>query len=154
MEYKSYICGSCKYKDVCLTEPEYRPKYAIPICHFCKDGSEYKPVMKAKDLKTVTLNTGELSKASNRLYDLDIASLYQAGPMVVTINSCIKKVIFNNPATIVMWMDGTKTVVKCGKDDVYDPEKGLAMAICKKVFGNKGNYFNVFKKWLLKDGEE
>lgn len=25
----------------------------------------------------------------------------------------IKKVIFNDPATIVLWNDGTKTVVKC-----------------------------------------
>lgn len=40
----------------------------------------------------------------------------------------IKDVIFNRPATIVFWADNTKTVVKCSKNDVYDPEKGLAMA--------------------------
>lgn len=62
----------------------------------------------------------------------------------------IKNVIFHNPATIVFWSDGTKTVVKCQYDDVYDREKGLAMAICKKVFGNKGNYCNQLKKWLPK----
>ena len=59
----------------------------------------------------------------------------------------IKKVIFNNPATIVFWSDGSKTVVKAHNDD-YDPEKGLAMAIAKKALGNEGNYYNVFKKWL------
>lgn len=59
----------------------------------------------------------------------------------------IKKVIFNNPATIVFWSDGSKTVVKAHLDD-YDPEKGLAMAIAKKALGNEGNYYNVFKKWL------
>lgn len=58
----------------------------------------------------------------------------------------IKKVIFNDPATIVFWSDGTKTVVKC-HDEEFDPEKGLAMAISKKALGNQGNYFNVFKKW-------
>lgn len=58
----------------------------------------------------------------------------------------IKKVIFNDPATIVFWSDGTKTVVKC-HDEVFDPEKGLAMAISKKALGNQGSYFNVFKKW-------
>lgn len=62
----------------------------------------------------------------------------------------IKNVIHNEPATIVFWSDGTKTVVKCQDDDIYDPEKGLAMAICKKVFGNKGNYCNEIKKWLPK----
>lgn len=65
----------------------------------------------------------------------------------------IKDVIFNNPATIILWKDGTKTVVKCGKNDTYDPEKGMAMAICKKMMGNKGNYNNVFKRWLKEAGE-
>lgn len=60
----------------------------------------------------------------------------------------IKKVIFNHPATIVLWADGTKTVVKCSEDDAYDAEKGLAMAISKKALGNKGNYFNEIKKWV------
>lgn len=61
----------------------------------------------------------------------------------------IVDVIFNGPATIVKWTDGTKTVVKC-RDEAFDKEKGLAMAICKKVMGNKGNYYNVIKKVLVK----
>lgn len=60
----------------------------------------------------------------------------------------IKNVIFNNPATIVLWADGTKTVVKVQNNESFDPEKGLAMAISKKALGNKGNYYNTFTKWL------
>ena len=60
----------------------------------------------------------------------------------------ILRVVFNGPATIVFWSDKTKTVVKCGKRDKFDPEKGLAMAIVKKMFGNKGNYYNIIKKSL------
>lgn len=60
----------------------------------------------------------------------------------------IKDVKFNDPATIVFWADGTKTVVKCQDGDIFDPEKGLAMAISKKALGNKGNYCNELKKWL------
>ena len=52
----------------------------------------------------------------------------------------VKKVIFNDPATIVYWKDGTKTVVKCQKGDVFDSEKGFAMAFLKKCWGNKGNF--------------
>lgn len=59
----------------------------------------------------------------------------------------IEKVIFNDPATIVFWNDGTKTVVKCQEGDTFDKEKGLAMAITKKYLGNKGSYYNVIKKW-------
>lgn len=60
----------------------------------------------------------------------------------------IKNVIFNDPATIVFWADGTKTVVKAQDGDIFDPEKGLTMAITKKALGNKGNYCNELKKWL------
>lgn len=62
----------------------------------------------------------------------------------------IAKVVFNNPATIVFWADGTKTVVKAGKGDRFDPEKGLAMAIAKRALGNEGNYYNVFREHLPK----
>ena len=69
--------------------------------------------------------------------------------MPTDIRRLIKNVRFNPPATIVFWTDNTKTVVKCNGED-YDPEKGLAMCICKKMLGNKGNYYEVFKKWLPK----
>lgn len=59
----------------------------------------------------------------------------------------IENVIFNDPATIVFWADGTKTIVKALNED-YDPEKGLAMAITKKALGNKGSYYNQIQKWL------
>lgn len=59
----------------------------------------------------------------------------------------IKNVKFHNPATIVFWEDGTKTVVKSGNDDIFDPEKGLAMAIAKRALGNQGNYYNEIRKW-------
>lgn len=62
-----------------------------------------------------------------------------------------KKVIFNDPATIVFWNDGSKTVVKCENED-FDPEKGFAMAFMKHALGNKGNYFNVVKD-AIKDYE-
>lgn len=48
----------------------------------------------------------------------------------------VVKVIYNKPATIVFWNDGTKTVVKCGKGDKYDPQKGFYVACTKKLFGN------------------
>ena len=69
---------------------------------------------------------------------------------IVNNNQSIKNVIFNNPATIIFWSDGTKTVVKA-ENEPFDPEKGLAMAIAKKSLGNKGDYYNEFKKWLPKE---
>lgn len=62
--------------------------------------------------------------------------------------SIIKKVIFNDPATIVFWSDGSKTVVKCQEGDTYSEELGLAMCISKKYLGNKDNFNEEFKKWI------
>lgn len=65
-------------------------------------------------------------------------------------DSMIQRVIFNPPATIVFWRDGSKTVVKCGENDIFDPEKGLAMAISKRAFGDNRDYYEVFAKWVGK----
>lgn len=48
----------------------------------------------------------------------------------------IKKVIFNPPCTIVLWSDNTKTIVKA-TDELFDPEKGVAMACMKKMLTGK-----------------
>lgn len=110
-------------------------------------------------------------------FNLDVASLYptefmqsrQSGKTMTSLkileenmkklsfnrvnDISIKNVIFNNPATIVFWNNGTKTVVKA-ENEPFDPEKGLAMAISKKALGNQGNYYETFKKWLPKEESE
>ena len=86
------------------------------------------------------------SRSTNK--EADERSYY----MHYDIRRFIKKVKFNPPATIVFWTDNTKTVVKCNGED-YDPEKGLAMCISKKMLGDKGNYYEVFKKWLPKEDD-
>ena len=67
-----------------------------------------------------------------------------------TNTAAIKDVIFAPPATIVYWSDGSKTVVKCSEKDVFDPEKGLAMAIAKRCGGNKGSYYKEIQNWVEK----
>lgn len=63
----------------------------------------------------------------------------------------IDKVYFNNPATVIKWKDGTKTVVKCQKGDTYDAEKGFAMALIKGLFYNSSYFNTIFEKWLPKE---
>ena len=64
----------------------------------------------------------------------------------------VKKVIFNAPATIVLWNDGTKTVVKCSENDTFDPEKGLAFCFLKKLLGN--NYYKTIRSEVGKYDEK
>lgn len=66
----------------------------------------------------------------------------------------IKKVIFNDPATIVFWKDGTKTIVKCQEGVTFDPEKGLAMAISRHYLCDicgLERYDGVFKRYVPKE---
>lgn len=56
----------------------------------------------------------------------------------------IKKIIYNlknptRPTTIVIWEDGTKTIVKCCKGEDFTKEGGLAQAYLKKILGSRGN---------------
>lgn len=52
----------------------------------------------------------------------------------------VREIRYNGPATIVFWEDNTKTVVKVQPgEEYYDPDKAFAMAVCKKLFGNKFN---------------
>lgn len=71
-----------------------------------------------------------------------------------TNTAAIKDVIFAPPATIVYWSDGSRTVVKCSEKDVFDPEKGLAMAIAKRCGGNKGSYYKEIQNWVEKSGKK
>ena len=66
----------------------------------------------------------------------------------------IKDVIFSDPATVVFWNDNTKTVVKTRGGEKYDKEKGLAMAIIKKITGNTRDYYEIFKEWCGDGNEE
>ena len=81
-------------------------------------------------------------------------AVYQKEARAAMNAATIKNVIFAPPATIVYWSDGTKTVVKCSEKDVFDPEKGLAMAIAKRCGGNKGSYYKEIQNWVEKNGKK
>ncbi len=138
---------------------------------------KYDQVQKCKPGKTYTLDTDNIQiipedvrryimndvAITSRAWDKSnvlackklLNSLY--GSRAFDVNTAprspidIEDVIFHDPATIVFWSDGTKTVVKCQPGDTFDPEKGLAMAIVKKLMGNTGSYCNVFKRWIKEE---
>lgn len=101
------------------------------------------------DLSHVNANRTSLKELSRDFAwpQLDITDLYPS--TMIAPAPAIKDVIFNDPATIVFWKDGTKTVVKA-QGEAFDPEKGLAMAFSKKMFGNDHDYYIQFLRWLKK----
>lgn len=48
----------------------------------------------------------------------------------------VRRIVFSDPATIVFWMDDTKTVVKCMKGEKFERYAGFAAACMKKMFGS------------------
>ena len=96
----------------------------------------------------VDIRTRLNSEVKNDLYKYVENDIEQTKNLYYGLSLTIKDIIFNPPATIVFWMDGTKTVVKDQGEVFYDPEKGMAMAVAKKAFGNQGNYYNQFSKYL------
>lgn len=57
-----------------------------------------------------------------------------------------KKIIYSGPATIVLWADGTKTVVKCAKHDMWDIHTGFLWALAEKVYGNRSQVEKVIDR--------
>lgn len=58
----------------------------------------------------------------------------------------IDRVIFNGPATIVFWTDGTKTVVKCAEGETYDKKTSILWAYAKKICGTSSRMNKVLDK--------
>lgn len=79
---------------------------------------------------------------------------YNDGYMIGYINNALEsklpniiQVEFNDQTTFVWWDDGTQTQVTC-QNEVFDAEKGLAMAIVKKLYGNTSHYNELFRTWI------
>ena len=90
---------------------------------------------KLADVSNITINIAPARKTGLLGKDSAVTVIDEMAPTYG-----IEKVIFNPPATIVIWSDGEKTVVKTSKDDVFSKETGLAMAIAKRYFGSRSRF--------------
>lgn len=78
------------------------------------------------------------------LRSVSAASIPVNRPTAMTAVHQPAQVIFNPPATIVYWRDGTKTVVRCDNDE-FSEEFGFAMACMRKIFGTRNAFKAQFK---------
>lgn len=106
--------------DVASNYPEIKPKRILHDPEYFKRSVETMYIM----------NDSEYLKGFiMRLNEVNCNSLY---PRPV-------KIIYNPPATIVLWTDGTKTVVKCCEEDEYNEYYGFLCALGKKMFGTNSH---------------
>ena len=145
-----------------LSDCRYKPDGCYPSTRYNK-GKDIEQ-MNFNDAKILVGNHAYIPQEIKVRSDCDStkinlsAYIHPSNRTTATIATCacrtpktptIENVIFNPPATIVFWSDKTKTIVKCDYEyEAYDPEKGIAMAIAKKLMGdNKGHYYELFKHW-------
>lgn len=128
---------NCKFQTTTITE-NFLKKIIMEVVEMLNEDSKQYLVVARGDAKSMYTSIGRGLEKTAFTFHIDYRHQ-------------IKKVIFNDPATIIFWEDGSKTVVKCQPNDKYDKMTGFAMACAKYMFGNEGNYYEVFKKWV---GEE
>lgn len=88
---------------------------------------------------------GSIGKTVTNITKDEIPLFFKNAEKIPRLIPQVEQVIFNPPATIIIWADDTKTVVKCTEDDVFSEEKGFAMAVLKKMYGGRTPYLKIIK---------
>ena len=118
------------------------------------------------ELFGVPRGNNKIGKAIEQMYGSTISNYIQAnsitsgtiiGGSKPFVNlPVISDIYYVAPYTTVKWMDGTTTTVKARKDDEFNKEYGLAMAIAKKYYEclEAPNPRAAFKKAAYKDAHD
>jgi hypothetical protein len=102
-------------------------------------------------VKNIKVSFGtELFELLNELVD---NSAQKKKEKELTIVDCIEEVMYNGPATIIFWKDGTKTVAICSAEDTFDSEKGLAVCMLKWLLGNN-SHLDVFREYAIETEDD
>lgn len=140
--YEPFICRDAGYSPIVDLNSAEIPKAIKNRINICENNNRIDINVNADD-NTVAKAVYMMTRGNGKTRLA--ADILKSGTFIF---NDIKDVIFNDPATIVFWTDGSKTVVKCQKGETFDPEKGLAMAISKKMLGNDYGYYETFAKHI------
>lgn len=88
------------------------------------------------------VRTGIDEMALNMKKYLDIAQKEYISSNLADIpqfktSNLIKRVVFSDRKTIILWNDGSKTMVSCAEEEQLDPYMGFCAAFTKGFFGSK-----------------
>ena len=79
-------------------------------------------------------------------YDFWTATRNRNHGKFIMINPHIDHVIFDGPATIVFWKDGTKTIVKHDGKGRKDKRQAILYAFIRKIYGEGKPYHNILNE--------
>jgi len=58
----------------------------------------------------------------------------------------VDRILCNDPATIVFWKDGTKTIVKRMEEEEMNPYTAFCAALAKKIYGSNSRVRKIVRK--------
>lgn len=80
----------------------------------------------------------------NPFTDFDVS--VKTAPKKKTIKDHIDRIVYNGPATIIFWDDGTKTIAKCDPKDKKNKSVGVLVCVMKYLCRKAGvKYSDVTK---------
>ena len=155
----------------CYVDPVYTVRFDEPSLWSCTDRSESretqfnaKNLVKVGDVThegeiTMGLRSGktyltQIGRCKNKdngfdsiIYQMEKKRKFTKGGTDEMKKIDVKKIIFNGPKTIVLWSDGTKTIVSMSKDEAkFDPEAAFCAAYTKKMFGTNSKIKRIIKE--------
>ena len=95
----------------------------------CNVGRKNGKSMASKDLFDALMYGDYVTK------DIEITKEMKNMKYVVALELMPKKIIFSGPKCIVLWLDGTKTIVSCSENDKWDEYAAYCAALAKKIYG-------------------
>lgn len=139
------------------TDPYTKPIYTIALdgawtldddgqCHEIEVNASSLAKIPRKNIEeeTITMGLRSCKTLYRNLKEFQDKRIGNADEMK---NVDVKKIIFNGPKTIVLWTDGTKTIVSMSKDETnFDPEAAFCAAYTKKMFGTNSKIKRVIKE--------
>ena len=74
--------------------------------------------------------------AMNPYYDASVEDVRRFLKTITGDTYTPRKIIFNDPVSVVFWQDGTKTIVRRTKGEKFNKYTAFTAALAKKIFGN------------------
>lgn len=127
-----------------------------------ESGGYSSPVKVVKEHSTTYLFNGSMYKEIVAAKEVCLYAKIDKTKHSISIDSnspkdgYIDQVWFNpvKGTTVVRWIDGSKTMVRCQEGELFDKEKGLALCYMKRTLGNKSSFNETLKKWCPIEVEE
>jgi len=94
----------------------------------CNVGRKNGKSMASKDLMDALSYSNYVKYVINDIKEME-------NMKVVAFELMPKKIIFSGPKCIVLWVDGTKTIVSCSENDQWDEYAAYCAALAKKIYG-------------------